>query len=177
MPEGLEQEITAHEEQLTRASQMIDIDALNRLYADDIMMTSVLGETGRGKTMLMDEARRGAAARQAAAAAGKPITGSYDKEELRVVPLGEVAVTSYRFVVKLQGDGIDVNRRYRATNVWTKRDGRWQVIAAHTAFVLDPKQAARLAGEPDQESTFPRRPAIGPDTESVRISTKNERTK
>jgi ketosteroid isomerase-like protein len=152
MPESVEQEITAQEEQLTRASQTLDISALDRLYADDIVMTSVLGETGRGKTMLMDEARRGIAARQAAAAAGKPITGSYHKEDLRVVPLGDVAVTSYRFVVTLKGDGIDVNRRYRTTNVWMKRVGQWQVVAAHTAFVLDPKQAARLAGEPGDRS-------------------------
>jgi hypothetical protein len=27
-----------------------------------------------------------------------------------------------------------------------KRDGRWQIAAAHMAFVLDPQQAAMLAG-------------------------------
>jgi hypothetical protein len=27
-----------------------------------------------------------------------------------------------------------------------KRDGRWQIVAGHTAFVLDPKQAAMLSG-------------------------------
>jgi len=63
------------------------------------------------------------------------------------VPLGNVAVTSYRFVVTIKGERIDVSRHYRTTNVWTKIQGRCQVVA-HTAFVLDPKQAARLAGEP-----------------------------
>jgi hypothetical protein len=28
-----------------------------------------------------------------------------------------------------------------------KRQGRWQIVAAHTGFVLSPKQAASLAGE------------------------------
>lgn len=148
MREGLEQEIVAQERLLTEATQTLDVDALDRLYADDIMMTSVLGETGGGKASLMDEARSGLAARQRAAAAGKPITGSYDKEDLRVVPLGGgTAVTSYRFVVTLTGVGLDIHRRYRTTNVWTKREGHWQVVAAHTAFVLDPKQAASLAGD------------------------------
>jgi len=66
----------------------------------------------------------------------------------KVVPLGDVAVTSYRFVVTIKGERIDVSRHYRATNAWTKIQGRWQVVAAHTAFVFDPKQAARLASDP-----------------------------
>jgi hypothetical protein len=28
-----------------------------------------------------------------------------------------------------------------------KRDGRWQIVAAHMAFLLDPKQAAMISGE------------------------------
>jgi ketosteroid isomerase-like protein len=99
------------------------------------------------KSFLMDEARRGAAQRAHAAAAGKQMVGSYDKEDLKVVADGDAAVTSYRFVVTVKGEGLDVHRRYRTTNVWMKRQGRWQIVAAHTAFVLDPKQAASLAGE------------------------------
>jgi len=49
--------------------------------------------------------------------------------------------------VKLTGAGLHVERAYRTTNVWMRRDGRWQVVAAHTAFVLNPAQVARLAGE------------------------------
>jgi hypothetical protein len=72
MAESFEQEITAHEEQLARASQTLDVDALNRLYADYILMTNVLGESC-GKSVLMDEARRGAEMRQSVEATGKPI--------------------------------------------------------------------------------------------------------
>jgi ketosteroid isomerase-like protein len=49
--------------------------------------------------------------------------------------------------VKVKGTNIDVERRYRATNVWMNRGGRWQIVAAHLAFVLDPTQAAMLSGE------------------------------
>ena len=66
---------------------------------------------------------------------------------LKVSAGSDSAVASYRFVVRIQADGIDVNRRYRTTNVWMKRQGRWQIVAAHTGFVLSPKQAASLAGE------------------------------
>jgi hypothetical protein len=38
-------------------------------------------------------------------------------------------------------------RRHRTTNVWTKREGSWQIVATHTAFVLNAQQAAMLFGE------------------------------
>ena len=60
---------------------------------------------------------------------------------------GDAAVANYRFVVKVSGPNHNVHRRYRTTNVWVKRGNRWQIVAAHMAFILDPKQAAMLAGE------------------------------
>jgi ketosteroid isomerase-like protein len=148
MDAALEKDIVAQEEKLTQASKTIDVEALDRLYADDIMMTSVLGHTGCNKAAILDEARRGIAQRQAASEAGTPFETSYTKEDLQVVGQNDTAVSSYRFVVKIKGGSVNVERKYRTTNVWMRRDGRWQVIAAHTAFVLDPKQAAMLAGEP-----------------------------
>ena len=148
MPTNAEQEVLTQEENLTLATRQLDIEALDRIYADDILMTGVLGETC-GKPFLIDEARRGAAHRETAAAAGKHFDGSYEKEDLKIVALGDTAVTSYRFVVKVKGPSIDVHRRYRTTNVWTKRHGSWQIVAAHTAFVLDPKQVASLEREGD----------------------------
>lgn len=147
MSDPLAKEIIAQEDLLGQATRTLDLDALDRLYADDAMMTSVVGETGPGKATVMEEARRGAAIRKQAAAAGKPVTTTYDKEDLKVVPLGDAAVTSYRFVVTFKGEGVDIHRRFRSTNIWAKRQGRWQVVAAHTAFVLDPTQAASLARE------------------------------
>jgi len=148
MPDTPEHEIAALEDRLTAASRALDVATLDDIYADDIMMTNVLGEAGCNKPALLDEANRGRTAHDGAAAAGKPITSSYDKEDLQIIVNGDTAVTSYRFVVKMQGQNINVNRRYRTTNVWMKRHGRWRVAAAHTSFVLDPKQAASLAGDP-----------------------------
>ena len=42
------------------------------------------------------------------------------------------------------GEGVNTQRRYRTANVWMKRQGRWQVVAAHTALVLDARQVASL---------------------------------
>ena len=69
---------------------------------------------------------------------------SADNEDMKVAAHGDTAIANYRFVVTVNGPQVDVQHRYRTTNVWLKRDGRWQVVAAHMAFVLDPKQAAML---------------------------------
>ncbi len=131
MKTNVEQQILTQEENLTQATRQMDIDALGRIYADDIMFTGVTGVVC-GKPALMDEARRGAAERQAAAE-GKPAVVSYDKEDIRIVAHTGVAVASYRFVVRVQMDGKQIECRYRTTNLWIDRQGQWQVAAAHTA--------------------------------------------
>jgi ketosteroid isomerase-like protein len=131
----LEQEILTQEERLTRATRELDLDALDRIYADDILFTGVTGATC-GKSNLMDEARRGVAERQAAA--GAPFVASYAKDDVKVVAHGDTAVTSYRFVVTIQGQGQEIRRGCRTTNVWMKRPSGWQVVAGHTAS-LDAK--------------------------------------
>jgi ketosteroid isomerase-like protein len=132
MNKNLEQEILTQEENLTQATRNLDVQALERIYADDIVMTGVTGQVCSKATMI-EEARQGIAQREAANTAGKKFVSSYDKEDIKLVTHGDVAVSSYRFIVKIKGEGIDVNRRYRTTNVWMKRQVHWQVIAAHTA--------------------------------------------
>jgi ketosteroid isomerase-like protein len=131
-----EQEIVAQEEQLTLATRQLDVDSLDRIYADDIMFTGVTGVTC-GKAGLMDEARRGVAQRQAAAGT-KHFVASFDKEDLNVVAHGDTAVTSYRFIVTIEHDGQQVRRRFRTTNVWMKRPRGWQVVAGHTSSLDTP---------------------------------------
>ena len=143
---GVMQEILAQEEELTRATQTLDVDALDRLYADDIVVTGVLDGTC-AKPAIMDEVKRGVAQRENAAAGGAQLVTAYDKEDLTIAVHGDVAISTYRFVFTAKGESIDVHRRHRTTNVWMKRSGRWQIIAAHTAYALDAKQALMLSGE------------------------------
>jgi ketosteroid isomerase-like protein len=110
-------------------------------------MSGVMGEPTCSKAAIIDEMKRGIAERSKAVASGRPIEMSSDNEDMKVASHGDTAIANYRFVVTVKGPGIDVQRRYRATNVWLRRDGRWQIVAAHMAFVLDPKQAAILAGQ------------------------------
>lgn len=132
MDRQIDREILAEEARLTKATQSVDVDALDRIYADDIMFTGVTGAIC-DKAMVMDEARRGAAEREKAAQAGAAAVVAYDKDEIMAVRHGDTAVASFRFGVTIRHDGQEVTRRYRTTNVWMKRAAGWQVVAAHTA--------------------------------------------
>ena len=133
MESHTDREILAEEARLTEATRNVDVEALDRIYADDIIFTGVTGAIC-DRAAVMDEARRGAAARQGAGPnpAG-PSVVAYDKDEIRAVRHGDTAVASVRFGVTIRNDGQEVVRRYRTTNVWMKRPGGWQVVAAHTA--------------------------------------------
>ena len=66
MPNLLDREIHAEEDRLTEATRALDVAALDRIYADDIMFTGVTGQLC-DKGSLLAEARRGLAERQTAA--------------------------------------------------------------------------------------------------------------
>ena len=142
-----EQEILRQEEELVQAKRTLDLDALDRIYADDLLLTGVLGEPTCSKSAVIEEAKRGIAERERALATGRQFVTSCDNEDVKVAMHGDAAVVSYRFVVKITGENIDVQRRYRTTNVWMKRQERWQIVVAHTTFVLNPRQAAILVEE------------------------------
>jgi ketosteroid isomerase-like protein len=140
------QEIFRHEEQLADAKRTLDLDALNRIYADELFMTGVLGEPTCTKAAVIDEAKRGIAQRESALAGGQVFETSCNNEDVTVTTHGDTAIANNRFVVRVTAPNVDVRRRYRTTNVWVTRDGRWQIIVAHTAFSLDATQAAMLTG-------------------------------
>jgi hypothetical protein len=52
-------------------------------------------------------------------------------ERMRVHPFGSTAVVTGWLVVRGQGSGGPFHRRYRFTDTWVRRDGQWQIVAAH----------------------------------------------
>src|SRR4030095_3697686 len=119
----VEEAILKLEEKLTQTEMLVDVDALNRIYADDIMVTAPVGICV-DKSAVMAEVRQGSQNAK---------VESYDKEDLSVRAFGDTAVTSYRIIAKATFDGIEIKRRLCITNVWLRRGGRWQIIARHTA--------------------------------------------
>lgn len=119
----VEREILKLEEELTQTEMRLDVAALNRIYADDIMVTAPLGFCV-DKPGVMAEVCE---------AAAKARVERYDKEDLKVRAYGDTAVTSYRIAAKGRFEETEINRQFCMTNVWMKREGSWQIVARHTA--------------------------------------------
>jgi hypothetical protein len=134
---NVEKEIRRLEEDLTQSEMRVDVAALDSIYAEDIMVTAPIG-ISVDKPAVMTEVRQ---------AANKATVEKYDKDDLKVRAYGETAaVTSYRITAKARFEETDINERFCITNVWLKRDGRWQIVARHTANLEQPAAAIHAGG-------------------------------
>lgn len=119
----VEHEVVKLEEELTQTEMRVDVQALDRIYADDIMVTAPIGICV-DKPAVMVEIR---------AAADGAVVSKYDKEDLKVRAFGYTAVSSYRMSAEALFEGTEIKRQLCVTNVWMKRSGQWQIVARHTA--------------------------------------------
>ena len=119
----VERQIIKLEEELTQREQRLDVEGLDRIYADDILVTAPIGICV-DKPGVMDEIRT---------AAEKAVIGRYDKDDLKVRAFGDTAVSSYRMMAEATFEGMEIKRQLCITNVWLKRNDRWQIVARHTA--------------------------------------------
>jgi ketosteroid isomerase-like protein len=119
----VEKEILRLEEELTQTEMRVDVEALDRIYADDIMVTAPIGICV-DKPAVMTEIRQ---------AAEKAVVGRYDKDDLKLRAFGDTAVTSYRMAAEATFEGKEIKRQLCITNVWMKRNSHWQIVARHTA--------------------------------------------
>ncbi len=118
-----EKQILKLEEELTHTEMSVDVDVLDRIFADDIIVTAPIGMCV-DKPAVMNEIRE---------AAEKAVIGRYDKEDLKVRAFGDTAVSSYRMIAEATFDGMEIKRQLCITNVWMKRNEQWQIVARHTA--------------------------------------------
>jgi len=119
----VETQILKLEEELTNTEMRIDVDGLDRVYADDIMVTAPIGVCVN-KDAVMSEVKT---------AAANAVVSRYDKSDLKVRAFGDTAVTSYRMTAEALFEGTEIKRQFCITNVWMKRDEAWQIVARHTA--------------------------------------------
>lgn len=119
----VERQIFNLEEELTQTEHRLDVHALDRIYADDILVTAPVGICV-DKPAVMDEVR---------SAAEKAVVGRYDKDDLKVRAFGDTAVSSYRMAAEATFEGREIKRQLCVTNVWMKRNEQWQIVARHTA--------------------------------------------
>ncbi len=70
-----------------------------------------------------------------AVVSGADTVESAGNEEMRAYVHGNTAVVTGWLVVRGRGPGGPFDRRFRYTDTWLRRDGRWRVIAAQDYLV------------------------------------------
>jgi ketosteroid isomerase-like protein len=128
-----EQEVLKVENDWNQALVKRDAGSLQQFYADEYLYTDPDG-------LVWDKARdlanltSGSAARLSA----------YKLDETRVHMYGDVAVVTGRNTIKGVFERVysDVSGAYRFTDVFVKRNGRWQCIASQASRIVERKKGS-----------------------------------
>ena len=119
----LQQELTKVENGWAEATVKRDVGALQKLYADEYVATDPMGSV---YTKAQDIA---------SLQSGDFTLASFKLEDLKVQSHGSVAVVTGRNTIKGTYKGKPMDGAYRFTDVFVKRDGRWQVVATQATMV------------------------------------------
>ncbi|HVE79262.1 MAG TPA: nuclear transport factor 2 family protein [Gemmatimonadaceae bacterium] len=122
---GVEQTLLRLEDEWARAVVRRDGAAFRRLLAPGFIYTE------NDRVMTRDELIR-------EVVSGSDTVETALNEELRVHRFGTTAVVVGYLVLRGRGAGGAFDRRFRFTDTWVQRGGRWQVAAAHDYLVPGP---------------------------------------
>ena len=113
------------EDDWARALIRRDATVFRRLLADGFIYTEDDRTVGRDD-LLRD------------IVAGPDTVEAAHNEEMRVHRFRSTAVVTGWLVVRGRGASGPFDRRYRFTDTWLRRRGRWQIVAAHDYLVRTP---------------------------------------
>jgi len=107
---------------LARAVSEHDVDRLERLLASEFTLQGAAGQLDRAEFL--------------AAAAGPYEIDEFTYEEIDPEVYGNTAVLVSRYHQVARLDGRDLTHRMHVTDIWTRREARWQIVRRH-ATVTD----------------------------------------
>ncbi len=96
-----------------------DVSVLERIEADDIIFTAFDGSLSTKAQDIAD----------VTSGALKAESASVDDMKVRIY--GDTAVVTGRVTTKGQYKGKDISGQFRFTDVFVKRNGKWQAVASH----------------------------------------------
>ena len=117
--EDVEAVISQLEREWVAAIVNKDGAALDRLLADDFAGTSPSAHLYNKKMAIED------------LSSGTYVVESMDLDEIAGNAYGDTAVAFASQNEKSRYGGNDISGHYHYTNVWVKKDGRWQAVASH----------------------------------------------
>ena len=115
--ENVEQAIRQLVNERDQAVQRGDTAAIDRIYADDYISTNIYGVV-RTKSQVIEDFKSGALKIE-----------SVTSDEVNVRAHGDTAIVTGRTTMKVQDRGRDTSGQSRFTQVYMKRNGRWQIVA------------------------------------------------
>jgi hypothetical protein len=107
---------------LARAVSEHDVDRLEELLASEFTLQGAAGQLDRDEFL--------------AAAAGPYEIDEFSYEQIDPEIYGNTAVLVSRYNQIARFDGRDLTHRMHVTDIWTRRDARWQIVRRH-ATVAD----------------------------------------
>jgi ketosteroid isomerase-like protein len=110
-------ELIAAEHRFNDALLRADWKMVEQIFAEDLVVTNSDGSV----THKSDELK--------SVKSGDEKLESIEISDVRVQDLGDVAVVTGKLVEKGRYKTTDVSGSYRFTDVWAKRNGRWQLVA------------------------------------------------
>ena len=105
---------------LARAVSEHDVDALEQMLAEEFTLQGAAGQLDREEFL--------------AAAAGPYAIETFAYEEIDPEIYGNTAVLVSRYSQVAQLGGRDLSHRMNVTDIWTRRDGRWQIVRRHATL-------------------------------------------
>jgi len=118
-----EQELLKLENDWKQAVVELDVAFLQRLYAADYLGTDAEGAVRSKKEDI-----------------GIDLFGtfrleSFKLEDMKARVYGDVAVVTGLNTIRGRNSGMKLTRQYRFTDVFVKREGRWQLVSNHATTV------------------------------------------
>ena len=107
---------------LARAVSEHDVERLEGLLASEFTLQGAAGQLDREEFLL--------------AAAGPYEIDEFAYEQIDPEIYGNTAVLVSRYSQVARFDGRDLTHRMHVTDIWTRRDARWQIVRRH-ATVAD----------------------------------------
>ncbi|HYK64972.1 MAG TPA: nuclear transport factor 2 family protein [Patescibacteria group bacterium] len=121
--DSVAKEIEHLEQQEAQAMRAGDISTLQKLWADDLLVNSTANLIA-GKQILLEMIRGGLLRLR-----------TYERRPVRIVPSGDLAVSTGNEVSQLITNAADYKMFVSYMNVWMKRAGNWQLVARHVGMI------------------------------------------
>jgi len=114
-----ERELIQLENDWAKAYLARDVKALDQIAAEGWAFTGADGDVYSKAEDLAD------------VASGAFVATVFEMADVKVKIFGDTAVVTGRQTVRATYKGKDASAVYRITDVWQRRDGRWQAISSH----------------------------------------------